>query len=163
MRPAAKGSTGCGPAFGNVLPQAASNSPNNRDQGCNRSRHHRRLSRRLTTGELALLAQQGAGRFCQISRHKHFLRNEVEALCDRIAILAHGEIRAEDTTEALLRRVKDKVLTIELASPLTAIPDVLPPFSPVLTGPQQLVFRYGRGGAVMSLAYSAPCMRQACR
>lgn len=71
--------------------------------------------------------------------------HEAEALCDRIAILAEGEIQAEDTTEALFRRVEDKVLTMELAMPLTAVPEALRPFGPSLEGPRRLAFRYGRG------------------
>ncbi|MCB4824216.1 MULTISPECIES: ABC transporter ATP-binding protein [Roseicella] len=73
----------------------------------------------------------------------HYL-HEAEALCDRIAVLADGEIRANDTTDALLRRVEDKALTIELAVPLAEVPEALCRFHPVLAGPQALVFRYGR-------------------
>jgi ABC-2 type transport system ATP-binding protein len=74
----------------------------------------------------------------------HYL-HEAEALCDRIAVLVDGEIVVHDTTDALLRRVEDKELRIELASPLAAIPDELRRFDPVLAGLRQLVFRYGRG------------------
>ena len=74
----------------------------------------------------------------------HYL-HEAEILCDRIAVLVDGEIVASDTTDALLRRVEDKELRIELASPLGAIPDELRRFNPVLANPRQLVFRYGRG------------------
>lgn len=74
----------------------------------------------------------------------HYLR-EAEALCDRIAVLADGEIRVEDTTEALLQRVEDRVLTIELASPFEAVPAALRPFCPTVAGPQRLAFRYKRG------------------
>jgi ABC-2 type transport system ATP-binding protein len=77
----------------------------------------------------------------------HYL-HEAEVLCDRIAVLADGEIRANDTTEALLRRVADKALTVELAAPLEAVPDTLHRFAPVLAGPQRLVFRYGRDSGV---------------
>ncbi len=74
----------------------------------------------------------------------HYL-HEAEALCDRIAVLADGEIRVEDTTEALLQRVEDRVLTIELASPFEAVPAALRPFCPTVAGPQRLAFRYKRG------------------
>lgn len=73
----------------------------------------------------------------------HYL-HEAEVLCDRIAVLADGEIRADDTTEALLRRVEDKVLTIELAAPLATVPDALRPFGATLAEPRRLVFRYRR-------------------
>ena len=75
----------------------------------------------------------------------HYL-HEAEALCDRIAVLADGEIRVDDTTDALLRRVEDRVLTVEFALPFASIPDVLRPFGPTTAGPRQLVFRYKRGG-----------------
>lgn len=77
----------------------------------------------------------------------HYLQ-EAETLCDRIAVLVDGEILVNETTEALLGRVKDKELKIELTSPLAVVPDELRKFSPVLAGPQQLVFRYGRGSDV---------------
>ena len=86
-------------------------------------------------------ALSGAGTTVLLTTH---YLHEAEALCDRIAILADGEIRANATTEALLRRVEDKALTVELAAPLTDIPDGLRRFAPTVAGPQRLVFRYGR-------------------
>jgi len=74
----------------------------------------------------------------------HYLQ-EAEALCDRIAILADGVIRANDTTDALVGRMDVKVLTIEFALSFAAVPEALRVFNPVLAGPQRLVFRYGRG------------------
>ena len=74
----------------------------------------------------------------------HYL-HEAETLCDRIAVLANGQILVNDTTEALLDRVKDKELRIELAAPINLIPDTLCSLNPVLVGSQKLVFRYGRG------------------
>lgn len=77
----------------------------------------------------------------------HYL-HEAEVLCDRIAVLVDGGILVDDTTDALLRRVEDKTLEVELASPLAGVPAELRRFDPVLSGPQRLVFRYGRGKAV---------------
>jgi ABC-2 type transport system ATP-binding protein len=74
----------------------------------------------------------------------HYIQ-EAETLCDRIAILMDGEILVSDTTEALLNRVEDRELTIELASPLPEVPGALRPFGPVLVRPDQLVFRYAHG------------------
>ncbi len=76
----------------------------------------------------------------------HYL-HEAEAMCDRIAILVDGGILVDDTTDALLRRVEDKTLEIELVSPIQEIPCELRRFDPVLSG-KRLVFRYGRGRAV---------------
>lgn len=88
----------------------------------------------------------------------HYL-HEAEALCDRVAVLADGEIRADDTTEALLRRVEDKVLTIELATPLVVVPDALRPFGATLAEPRRLVFRYRRGsdaaGRILGAVHAA--------
>ena len=77
----------------------------------------------------------------------HYL-HEAEALCDRIAVLADGGILVDDTTDALLRRVEDKTLEVELAAPLAEVPAELRRFGPVLSGPRRLVFRYGRGSVV---------------
>ncbi len=78
----------------------------------------------------------------------HYLQ-EAETLCDRIAVLIDGGILVDDTTDALLRRVEDKEMRLELALPLAAIPDALRGFSPVLASSRQLVFRYGRGSGAL--------------
>ena len=44
----------------------------------------------------------------------HYLE-EAQALCDRIAIINHGRMIACDTTEALLRRIDSKTMTVTLA------------------------------------------------
>jgi ABC-2 type transport system ATP-binding protein len=48
----------------------------------------------------------------------HYLQ-EAEALCDRIAVLAEGRIVANDTTDALFRRVDDRSLRSMSLRPLT--------------------------------------------
>ena len=77
----------------------------------------------------------------------HYL-HEAEALCDRIAVLVDGGVLVDDTTDALLRRVDDKTLEVELAAPLAEVPGELRRFDPVLSGPRRLLFRYGRGRVV---------------
>lgn len=72
----------------------------------------------------------------------HYL-HEAEELCDQIALLVDGQIAIHESTEALLRRVKDKALEVELCAPLDTIPTELKPFDVVLNSPQQLVLRYG--------------------
>jgi ABC-2 type transport system ATP-binding protein len=59
-----------------------------------------------------------------------------------------GEILVSDRTDALLDRVQDRELMIELASPLSDIPGALHRFQPVLVSPDQLVFRYAHGSDV---------------
>ena len=71
----------------------------------------------------------------------HYLE-EAEELCDRIAIINHGQVIACDTTEALLRRLDNKTLTFTLAEPLEAIPEALAAFEPEQLGPACLRFHY---------------------
>jgi ABC-2 type transport system ATP-binding protein len=73
----------------------------------------------------------------------HYLQ-EAEAMCDRIAILADGQIVANDSTSALLQGVEDQELLVDIASPLTSIPEVLRGFGPDLTTPHRLAFRYAQ-------------------
>lgn len=71
----------------------------------------------------------------------HYLE-EAEDLCDRIAIINHGKVIACDTTEALLRRLDSKALTIVLAHDMDTVPDRLRPFNVELTDRRHLVFHY---------------------
>ncbi|MBI0436161.1 ABC transporter ATP-binding protein [Roseomonas sp. KE0001] len=73
----------------------------------------------------------------------HYLQ-EAEALCDQIAVLADGQVVAHDTTDALFRRVEDQELVVDVSPPVSALPDALGAFSPVLASPTRLVFRYGQ-------------------
>ncbi|HET6521789.1 MAG TPA: ABC transporter ATP-binding protein [Geminicoccaceae bacterium] len=72
----------------------------------------------------------------------HYLE-EAEAMCDRIAIIDHGEVVACDGKEALIRRIDEKRLTVWLAEEL---PSELPPSLAMLgarrDGPKRLVVRY---------------------
>jgi ABC-2 type transport system ATP-binding protein len=71
----------------------------------------------------------------------HYLE-EAEELCDRIAIINHGEVIACDTTQALLKRLDRKVLTIVLAEDLTALPDALVAYAAELQSPRRVVVSY---------------------
>ena len=71
----------------------------------------------------------------------HYLE-EAEELCDRIAIINHGRVIACDTTEALLRRLDNKALTLVLAEAVTELPEALGRFQPELIGPGRLLFHY---------------------
>jgi ABC-2 type transport system ATP-binding protein len=71
----------------------------------------------------------------------HYLE-EAEELCDRIAIINHGRVIACDTTEALLRRLDNKALTLVLAEAVTEVPEGLARFQPELLGPGRLLFHY---------------------
>jgi ABC-2 type transport system ATP-binding protein len=71
----------------------------------------------------------------------HYLE-EAEELCDRIAIIDHGQLVACDTKDALLGRVDDKALTITLAQPITATPEPLAVLGFSLLTPGKLSLRY---------------------
>ena len=71
----------------------------------------------------------------------HYLE-EAEELCDLIAIIDHGRVIACDTTEALLKRLDSKDLTLVLGSDLDAVPPALRQFNVDLPTPRRLVFHY---------------------
>ena len=84
----------------------------------------------------------------------HYLE-EAQALCDRIAIIDHGRMIACDTTEALLRRIDSKALTVTLDRPLAAVPDaLLARFNAHLAAPDRLRFQYApsqvHGGDILT-------------
>ncbi|MCL5776068.1 ABC transporter ATP-binding protein [Limibaculum sp. FT325] len=73
----------------------------------------------------------------------HYLE-EAETMCDRIAIINHGELVACEDTPALLGRIDVKTLVVRLA----VAPAVLPPMpegvSTTLRAPDLLALRYNR-------------------
>ncbi|MFO1154474.1 MAG: ABC transporter ATP-binding protein [Rhodospirillales bacterium] len=83
----------------------------------------------------------------------HYLE-EVEALCDSVAIINHGRLVACDTTKALLAQLDHKTLTVTLADPLTDIPAALAGYDAKLAGPDRLIVQYPpsriHGGEILS-------------
>ena len=71
----------------------------------------------------------------------HYLE-EAEQLCDRIAIINHGRLIANDTTEAMLRRLDRKELALTLAHDLDEVPPSLRRYAAELQNPRRLVLRY---------------------
>ncbi|MFA7277241.1 MAG: ABC transporter ATP-binding protein [Pseudobdellovibrionaceae bacterium] len=71
----------------------------------------------------------------------HYLQ-EAEELCDRIAIINHGRIIADEPTETLLARMEGKDIRFTLTSPLSTIPDTLSAFHPVIEDPHTLTVHY---------------------
>ncbi|MEO5375460.1 MAG: ABC transporter ATP-binding protein [Alphaproteobacteria bacterium] len=71
----------------------------------------------------------------------HYLE-EAQELCDRIAIIDHGQVIACDTTAALLRRVDGKSLTLTVRESVAEVPPGLATFAPELLDGHRLVFRY---------------------
>ena len=71
----------------------------------------------------------------------HYLE-EAEELCDRIAIINHGRVIACDTTQALLKRLDNKTLTLKFEEDLAQLPPALEPFEPERLGAHCLRFHY---------------------
>jgi ABC-2 type transport system ATP-binding protein len=71
----------------------------------------------------------------------HYLE-EAEELCDRIAIINHGQLVACDTTSHLLGRVDDKALIITLDQSIMATPEPLQALGFSLLTPGKLTLRY---------------------
>ncbi|MFY9288414.1 MAG: ABC transporter ATP-binding protein [Alphaproteobacteria bacterium] len=71
----------------------------------------------------------------------HYLE-EAEELCDRIAIINHGSIVANDTTHNLLRQLDNKRMTITVDRDLTEVPANMREQGWELTGTRQLCISY---------------------
>jgi len=52
----------------------------------------------------------------------HYLE-EAEQLCDRIAIINHGRLIANEPTRQLIAKAQDKVVAVEFNQPITSLPD----------------------------------------
>lgn len=71
----------------------------------------------------------------------HYLE-EAEELCDRVAIINHGQVIACEETKALVARLDNKELRLTVAEEISALPGALSEFHVDLPGDNQLVFRY---------------------
>ena len=63
-------------------------------------------------------------------------------MCDRVAIINHGQVVACDHTTKLIRRLNRKELALILGEALDAIPLALARFDVELHSPRRLVVRY---------------------
>jgi len=79
----------------------------------------------------------------------HYLE-EAEELCDRIAIINHGEVIACDTTQALLKQLDNKTLTITFAEAFEQIPAEFQAFQPEKLGENRLRFQYRASDSPLS-------------
>jgi ABC-2 type transport system ATP-binding protein len=71
----------------------------------------------------------------------HYLE-EAEELCDRIAIINHGQVVACDNTATLLSQVDDKNLTLSLVQPVETLPAALAALGFTRVAPDTLSLRY---------------------
>ncbi len=71
----------------------------------------------------------------------HYLE-EAEDLCDRIAIINHGQLIACDDTAALIGRLDNKELRLRLEHEVAALPEQLTRFNAELIDRRHLVIRY---------------------
>jgi len=71
----------------------------------------------------------------------HYLE-EAEELCDRVAIINHGRLVANDTKQNLLRRIDNKRVTITVDRDVNDVPANLRAQGWELTGPRQLTLAY---------------------
>jgi len=71
----------------------------------------------------------------------HYLE-EAEELCDRIAIINHGQVIACEPKANLLGRIDAKELLLTLTSDLASVPESLKRFQPELIGARRLRIHY---------------------
>lgn len=74
----------------------------------------------------------------------HYLE-EAEELCDRIAIINHGQVIIDEPTETLLARIDSKEIRFRLDRELESVPDALARFGAVREGRRTLMIRYTPG------------------
>lgn len=63
----------------------------------------------------------------------HYIE-EAEEIADRIGVINHGRILLVEDKKALMTKLGRKQMTVELAEPITVIPDALSPYSLTLSG-----------------------------
>ena len=74
----------------------------------------------------------------------HYLE-EAEELCDRIAIINHGNIIACEEKDTLVNRIDNKTVSFRLDQEIKKVPSALQPYNPELKGKRTLTLRYSPG------------------
>jgi len=76
----------------------------------------------------------------------HYIE-EAEEIADRIGVINHGEILLVEEKKALMAKLGRKQMTVELAEPITAIPDALSPYGLTLGEEgHRLVYEFDSSG-----------------
>jgi len=82
----------------------------------------------------------------------HYLE-EAEEMADRIGVINRGELMLVEEKTTLMRRLGGKRLTIELAEPVAAVPDLLAPYGFALSADgRKLVHSYDAAGEGSAIA-----------
>lgn len=71
----------------------------------------------------------------------HYLE-EAETMCDRIAIINHGDVIANEDKDDLLSRIEGKEITFRLDREIQAVPKELSPFNARIEGKRRIVITY---------------------
>ncbi len=71
----------------------------------------------------------------------HYLE-EAEMLCDKIAIINHGEVVANEDKETLLGRIDGKEIRFRFENEIIKSPSAVEKFNPVIEGKRTLLFKY---------------------
>jgi ABC-2 type transport system ATP-binding protein len=72
----------------------------------------------------------------------HYLE-EAEELCDQIAIINHGQVIADEPTEAILSRIEGKEIRFRLDRPMVEdLAQALPGYAAEKTGQRSVIIRY---------------------
>ena len=71
----------------------------------------------------------------------HYLE-EAQELCERIAIINHGKIAADEDKNTLLSRIENKEIHLHLDREVTEVPAGLEQFAAHIAGPRTLIVRY---------------------
>ena len=93
--------------------------------------------RQMLWEKVRMLSDQGV----TVLLTTHYLE-EAEELCDRIAIINHGQIVVDEEKETLLARIDNKEITFRLDRPITDIPEALNTYQTRKEGKRTLVVRY---------------------
>jgi len=76
----------------------------------------------------------------------HYIE-EAEEIADRIGVINHGEILLVEEKKALMAKLGRKQMTVELAEPISAIPDALTPYGLTLGEEgHRLVYEFDSSG-----------------
>lgn len=91
----------------------------------------------------------------------HYIE-EAEEIADRIGVINHGQILLVEEKQALMAKLGRKQMTVELAEPLSAIPDTLSPFGLTLSEEgAQLVYEFNASGERTGISSLLAALSQA--